>query len=200
MLNRPAKRGLGFTLIEMVVTMAVFALLVALTIPTMRTWVANVKVRAVADALQNGLRLAQAESLRRSRQMVFSLTNSSTPQNGFTAAVNGIYWSINTVPSMTDGTETAANSFVESGVLTSTTANVAVTAAQAAICFNSVGRLVANGLPGVTGITGGPTCALPTGTPPVLKYNITTTGGDRPLQVHMCDPNVVFSSSNPTGC
>ena len=205
MLTSRAHRTSGFTLIEMVVTMGVFALLVALTVPTLRTWIADSKVRAVADGLQNGLRLAQGESLSRSRQIVFSLTNSATPQNGFTAAANGIYWSINTVPSMTDGSETAANSFVQSGVLTSTTANVAITGA-ASICFNSMGRLVLNTTAGVTGITGGSTCGLPNAPP--QRYNITMTGADRPLQVqvalggqvHLCDQNVVFSSANPTGC
>src|ERR1019366_5507961 len=76
-------RASGFTIIEMIVPVSIFSILVALTVPTMRKWIANTKVRAVADALQNGVRLAQAESLRRSRQVVFALTNSTTPQSGF---------------------------------------------------------------------------------------------------------------------
>jgi type IV fimbrial biogenesis protein FimT len=191
----------------MVVAMGIFAILVAMAAPVMRTWVCNVKVRSVCDALQNGLRLAQTESLRRSRQVVFSLTNSTTPQTiGFTAVANGNYWSIYTIPSMTDGSETPA--FVEAGVLSNTT-NVSITG-QAAACFNSVGRLVTNSSTGVTGVTNGPTCAQPTSppTPPVLTYKVSVTGADRPLwvevslggQVHMCDPSLTLSTANPTGC
>jgi type IV fimbrial biogenesis protein FimT len=186
----------------MIVAVSIFSILVALTIPTMRVWISNTKVRAVADALQNGVRLAQAESLRRSRQVVFALTNSSTPQSGFTSAANGTYWAIMTVPAMTDGTETAT--FVEGGVVSSAGSNVQI-AGQAEICFNSVGRLVANT---TTGVAGG-TCSAPaTGTPPTYNYDITLASADHPLrvevglggQVHLCDPSQTLSSTNPYGC
>ncbi len=217
MLTRPAKGDAGFTLLEMVVTMGIFALLVALGVPTMRTWLSNVKVRAMADALQNGVRAAQSESLRRSRQVVFALTNSATPQNlPVNAVTNGNSWAVWTVPAMTDGSE--ANAYIDSGVLSSSTANVRVTAqpGAAAICFSSVGRLVPNGLAGVTSVTGGATCSLPAGAPPGAQpgappawaYNIALIGADHPLQVqvglggqiHMCDPSKALSSTNPDGC
>lgn len=205
MLMRPAKAQThaGFTLIEMVVALTIFSVLVAATVPTMRTWVQNSKVRAVADALQNGVRLARVESLRRSRQVVFALTNNPMPQTGdFTATTSGSYWAIMTIPAMTDGSETAG--FVESGVLGATSANVQVTG-PAQICFNSVGRLVANGSTGV----GGGTCTAPTtGTPPKSIYSIRLAGADHPLQiqvalggqVHMCDPSQTLSRTNPYGC
>jgi type IV fimbrial biogenesis protein FimT len=204
---RRVDRASGFTIIEMIVAVSIFSILVALTVPTMRKWIANTKVRAVADALQNGVRLAQAESLRRSRQVVFALTNSTTPQSGFTAAANGNYWAIMTIPAMTDGSETAA--FVEGGVLTSAGSNVQI-AGQGEICFNSVGRLVANG---TTGVAGG-TCTVPTAginssAQPMLSYVVTLTGAaDHPLQVevglggqvHICDPSQTLSATNPYGC
>jgi type IV fimbrial biogenesis protein FimT len=206
MLKGRVKAALGFTLVEMSVTLTIFGILVAATLPIMRTWIANTKVRATADALQNGVRLAQAESLRRSRQVVFALTNSSTPQTGiFTATANGNYWAIMTIPAMTDGSETAA--FVEGGVLNATTnASVQITG-PAGICFNSVGRLVANTSTGVAGVT----CSAPTvGTPPKIIYQVTLAGSDHPLgleievalggQVHMCDPSQTLSSTNPYGC
>jgi type IV fimbrial biogenesis protein FimT len=206
-LTQRANRASGFTLLEMIVTIAIFGILVALGVPAMRTWISNVKVRAVADALQNGVRLAQSEALRRSRQVVFSLTNSTNPQAGFTAVANGNYWSINTVPAMLDGTETSA--FVGSGVLSSTSSGVTITASQAAICFNSAGRLVANSSSSVTNITGGTTgCTMPSGTPPSFTYQIQLTGADHPLnvqvalggQVHLCDPSQTLSGTNTYGC
>jgi type IV fimbrial biogenesis protein FimT len=213
-LEKRRDRASGFTLIEMVVAIAIFALLVALTVPTMRVWIANTKVRAVADALQNGVRLAQAESLRRSRQVVFALTTNTTPQSGtFTAAANGTYWAIKTVPAMTDGSELPV--VVNTGVLTSAGSNVTITG-QAAICFNSMGRLVSNTAT-ATGV--GAACTVPTAgvnssTVPTLNYviNLTKTDGtqlaDHKLQVevalggqvHLCDPTTTLSNSNPYGC
>jgi type IV fimbrial biogenesis protein FimT len=211
MLIRRANSAAGFTMIELMVTLGIFAILTAVAVPSMRTWVANNKVRAVADALQNGLRLAQAESMRRSRQVVFALTNSTTPNVKPVAAVpNGTSWAIWTVPSMTDSTETPE--FVQSGVLSSASSTVNVDSSNptsvAAVCFNSMGRLVPNGSANVILITGLATCVTPTGTPPAEKFTITATGADRPLQVtlgvggtvHMCDPNVPISDSHPEGC
>jgi type IV fimbrial biogenesis protein FimT len=208
MLMQRSPRASGFTMIEMAVTMTVFAILVALGIPTMSTWIRNNKVRTVTDSLQTGLRLAQAESLRRSRQVVFALTNSPTPTAiPLPAVANGTSWAIWSIPSMTDGSEVPV--FIQSGVLSNASANVTVTGV-AAVCFNSMGRLTNNASANVTAVTGGANCVQPTAppTPPVQKFNITTPGADRPLQVnlglggqvHMCDPNVAISDAHPEGC
>ena len=199
-MNGRTARMAGFTLIEMIVTISLMAILTALAMPSMSAWVRNSKVRTVSNAMQDGLRLAQSEALRRSRQVVFSLTNSSAPQTSLTAVANGSNWSINTVPSMSAG-ETSA--FVEAGVLSAVGSDVQI-AGPAAICFNSIGRLVANTSTGVPGAT----CSLPTTTPSVQQYDITLTGADRPLrvlvalggQVHMCDPAKTLSNANPDGC
>jgi type IV fimbrial biogenesis protein FimT len=206
-----SRRTSGFTMIEMIVTMTVFAILVALGVPSMTTWIRNNKVRTVTDSLQTGLRLAQAESLRRSRQVVFSLTNSTTPNLIPLPAVGGgTSWAIWTVPSMTDGSERPE--FIQSGVLTSAASSqvtVATTGNVSTVCFNSMGRLVNNASASVILITGGDSCVQPTaGTPPVLKFNIGLLGADRPLQVnlglggqvHMCDPLVAISDAHPEGC
>jgi type IV fimbrial biogenesis protein FimT len=187
----------GFTLIEMAVTLAIFAILVALAAPPMNRWISNVKVRSTADVLQNGLRMAQAESLRRSRQVVFSLTNSPSPKTSLTAVDDGSYWSINTIPSMSG----EVNEFIESGTLT-TTASGVVMKGPAAICFNSMGRLVANASTGINGAT----CPPPGGTP--VQYLIKLPSADRPLrvdvalggQVHLCDPAKTLSNTDPDGC
>jgi len=206
-----SRRASGFTMIEMAVTMTVFAILVALGVPSMTTWIRNNKVRTVADSLQTGLRLAQAESLRRSRQVVFALTNSATPNAiPLPAVAGGTSWAIWTVPSMTNAADEAPT-FIQSGVFNASAAvQVASTNNVSTVCFNSMGRLVNNASANVTLIAGaGNNCIQPTvGTPPVLKFNITLTGADRPLQVnlglggqvHMCDPAVVISDAHPEGC
>lgn len=196
-------------MIEMMVTLTIFAILVTLGVPTMRTWIVNNKVRAVTDALQTGLRLAQSESLRRSRQVVFALTNTNAPNATPVGAVaNGTSWAIWTVPSMTNVADEAPL-FVQSGVLSNASANVLINSnGTAAVCFNAVGRVINNGSANVIAITGGASCVQPAGAPPLQKFQISSPGGDRPLQVdlslggqvHMCDPNVPISDSHPEGC
>ena len=206
-----SRRASGFTMIEMAITMAVFAILVALGVPSMTTWIRNNKVRTVADSLQTGLRLAQAESLRRSRQVVFAMTNSTTPNTilPLPAVAGGLSWAIYTVPSMTDGTEIPE--FVASGVLSNASTSVLVAPSNgvSTVCFNSMGRLVANTSANVIAVTGGDTCVQPSGTPPVQTFAISLAGADRPLQVnlslggqvHMCDPGVGgLTDAHPEGC
>ncbi|MGJ7558466.1 GspH/FimT family pseudopilin [Variovorax sp. RB3P1] len=198
MLMKRALPSAGFTLIELCVTMVVMVVLMALAMPSFFAWIANTRVRTVSDALQNGLRQAQAEAVRRSRTAVFSLTNDTAPKTSLTAVANGTHWSINFVASSTLDTAGVAT-FVEAGVLTVAGAGVSI-AGPAAICFNPLGRLVSNSSTGVTGAT----CSL--SSPPT--YNITMTSADRPLrvvvslggQVHMCDPARTLSSSAPDGC
>ena len=124
MLKRARPPG-GFTLIELMVTLSVMAVLMALAMPSVLAWIANSRVRTVSDALQNGLRAAQAEAVRRSRTAVFSLTNDTAPQTSLTAAANGSHWSINFVASSTLDTAGVAT-FVEAGVLTGAGAGVSI--------------------------------------------------------------------------
>ncbi|AMM24845.1 GspH/FimT family pseudopilin [Variovorax sp. PAMC 28711] len=181
----------------MVITIAVMAILVGLAMPSMFEWVANSRVRTVADTLQNGVRLAQNEALRRNRQVVFSLTNSSSPQTALTASANGKNWSINWVPAALDAA--TAPTFIEAGVLTTAGAGVQI-AGPSAICFNANGRLVTNPSPGVTGAN----CSIAS----APTYDITKTGAERRLrvlvalggQVRMCDPDKALSRDVPDGC
>lgn len=190
------RRTSGFTLIELMVTIVLLAILTMLAMPSFMTWINNNKVRTVSDSLQNGLRFAQSEALRRSRPMVFSLTNSSAPQTSLTAVANGSNWSINVSKSSLD----ANNVFVQAGVLTDVASGVQITG-PAAICFNAMGRVVANTDTDVNGASCDTASVLQT-------YDVTLTpGADRPLrvlvalggQIRMCDPARKLSDS-PDGC
>jgi type IV fimbrial biogenesis protein FimT len=197
------QRAGGFTLIEMVVTMTIFALLVALTIPTMRTWVADAKVRAVAESLQNGIRLAQTEALRRGRQVVFTFTNTANPQVGFTGGSSGNYWAAQTIP--LDPSEAAV--VVGSGPLTAAGSTVTISGFVVSLCFNSVGRLVTNVSTGVAGAVCIAPIAVANGS---LSWPLTVSNplADHSLvvavalggQIRMCDPSQTLSANNPYGC
>lgn len=188
----------GFTLIELLVTITVLAILLALAAPSFSVWIKNSEVRASSDALQNGLRTAQAEALRRSRQTVFSLTNNSSPQTSLTATLNGKYWSINTVAITGQATDLPA--FIESGVIGTSGSGVQI-AGPPSICFSSLGRLVVNASPGVSG-SDCTAANIP------ARYVVSTAGSDRSLevrvavggQVRMCDPSKTLSATTPDGC
>jgi type IV fimbrial biogenesis protein FimT len=57
---QPLLRQRGFSLVEVVVTIALLALLLGLAAPAFGTWTRNAQVRTVSDSLQTGLRFAQA--------------------------------------------------------------------------------------------------------------------------------------------
>jgi len=188
----------------MLVTMVVMGLLVALSMPAMSAWIRNSRLRAASDSLQDGIRLAQAEALRRSHQVVFSLTDDKPTTTTYTAKSNGKNWAAKTVQRVST---TEPIEFIEAGVLSELDSSITVTGPKS-ICFNSIGRLVANDAPG----TNAGQCILPTNTPPMQAYDITysdaVAGRDRPLrvtvalggQVRLCDPAKTLSSDHPDGC
>jgi type IV fimbrial biogenesis protein FimT len=202
--RRVRKDAQGFTLVELMVTVVLMAILFMLAIPSFTGMVRNSQVRTVAESLQSGLRLAQAEAVRRNRQTVFSLTNAE-PSSSSAAVANGRNWAIHTVLRVSENAanpEDAANRvFIQGGALSDSAAGVTISNAPIAVCFSSAGRLVDNAAPGVSGAT----CSV-TATPP--RYDFALTGADRPLrvtlsvggQIRMCDPNKVLSSTHPDGC
>lgn len=168
-------------------TLVLIAILFSLAAPSFSTWTRNQRIRTVAEALQSGLRLAQAEAMRRNRQVVFSLTN-DVPGPDSSASDDGLSWAVHTVPLM-QGEE---REFVQGGPLGDVAGDVTITG-PGATCFNSAGRQVANAAPGVDGAD----CDVEV----LRRYAVSrpdaVTGVDRPLevnvslggQVRMCDPS-----------
>ena len=187
----------GFTLIELMVTITLLGILVSLSLPSFITWIRNAQVRTVSEALQTGVRTAQAEAVRRNRQVVMTFTNDANPILNPTAVANGNNWSIQTVASPFINNNVAE--FVRSGVLTDVASGVSIFGAPKAICFNANGRLMAP--------TGSAATANCIGTP--ATFQVAQTASDRPLtvtvavggQVRMCDPKrPALSSTSPDGC
>jgi type IV fimbrial biogenesis protein FimT len=69
-----APRAAGFTVVELMVTLAVVAILAAMAVPTMRSVIENSHIRATGQSLQNGLAMARAEAVRLNTQVEFVLT------------------------------------------------------------------------------------------------------------------------------
>lgn len=70
-------RARGFTLIELMVGLAIFALLLLISMPTMIQFMGDSRIRNTADSITQGIRMAQVEAIRRNRDVDFVLTPAS---------------------------------------------------------------------------------------------------------------------------
>jgi len=195
MLNR---RMSGFSLIELAIALTIIAIMTVMGAPLLSLWQANSQVRLVADALQNDLRQAQAEAVRRNRQVAVALTNGTpnTINPAFTPLLTARNWTLVSLPLLgsTEGANEASGStgFILAHAQNSNTATT-ITGSVSIICFNSVGRLVAPAT--LIANAGGVTCgALPV-PPAQITFDISNASADRRLrvqiqtggQIRMCD-------------
>ena len=81
--NRPQKlrrSSSGFTLIELMVTIAVLAIIVGIAAPSISTQLANQRVKSTASTLENALTEAKVESVLRRQNIRVIYANSSAPK------------------------------------------------------------------------------------------------------------------------
>lgn len=189
----------GFSLIELMVTLGVAALLLLAAVPAMQGWVADARVRTAAEAFQNAARLAQGEAIRRSRTAVLMLT-SDAPTLDAKPAEDGQRWVVRLVErSIDDGID---ESLLVLGGAEAAASNVTVQG-DALTCFNAFGQMVALSS-AATGL--GAECQAPGDATArefafshdgarTLKVLITLGG-----KVRLCDAQKTFSDAQPDGC
>lgn len=192
----------GFSLIEMMVTITILSLLLLAAVPSFSDWIANARVRSVAEEIANGLRAAQSEAVRRNRPVVFALTN-NTPAKSATPAVNGKNWYVQALPLASGASsETAADSDYVQGGNYASQSGVTISGTSAVLCFGPMGNVTAIGASDAVNVIG---VACTAG---AQTYTVSRTGADRSLkvtvglggQVRMCDPTKTLSTTNPDGC
>jgi len=71
--------AVGFTLIELMVTVTLLLVLVLITMPEMRTYTVNSKIRRTAEAFTADLMEARAEAVRINQPVIFTLTATPNP-------------------------------------------------------------------------------------------------------------------------
>ncbi|TXF12056.1 prepilin-type N-terminal cleavage/methylation domain-containing protein [Pelomicrobium methylotrophicum] len=165
----------GVSLIELMIGIALLAILLFVGVDSYRTWIQNTQVRTVAEAILNGMQLARGEAVRRNVnvQMVLS---------GGTGWVVSVANTGELIQSRTDGEggKNAMLSVIPSGATT--------------ITFNGLGRVVANAdaSPSIAQVEVS-SSALADAETRKLQIRV-GVGGD----VRMCDPQL--SPPDPRAC
>lgn len=175
MLSRlpPAKRSAGFTLTELMIAVAVFAILISVGLPEFRQMLKNYQVRVAAESVANGLQRARGEAVAHNAPVYFALGS------GASWTVDYVNKPVSTDPpldskSSAEGTTNVAVAAVAADL--STAAN--------RITFNNLGQVIANAdaSPALSRVT----------------FNATASGGSQTLRVtigaggnaRVCDPSL----------
>jgi type IV fimbrial biogenesis protein FimT len=77
LLRMPMNRATGFTLVELMIGIAVLFIMAMLALPNFSIWIQNTQIRTAGEAILNGLQLARAEAIRRNANMELRMDVSS---------------------------------------------------------------------------------------------------------------------------
>jgi type IV fimbrial biogenesis protein FimT len=93
------KKLAGFSLVELIIAIAIMGILLSLGLPAFTTYINNAKLRAGAQSLLSGIQMARTEAVRRNANVTFLLTNDDYTVVGFAAVTpntSGQNWLIRT--------------------------------------------------------------------------------------------------------
>lgn len=166
----------GFTLIELIVTFAVIAVMITLALPAYNEWIQNAQIRTAAQSITNGLQRARAEAVVRNTPVAFVL------------GAGGAFWSVSVV-NTGELIETHGAGEVSPNVTLAV-----VTAGGSTVTFGNLGSKIANvpASPDVTQIDVD-NSALSAANSRDLRIQVGAGGG------RLCDPNVA-DSADPRHC
>ena len=184
MLNR------GFSLIELMITIAVLGIVLMIALPSMGAWLQNTQIRTSAETMQAGLQLARAEALKRNTTVRFQLVDTLT--SACTLSAMGPNWVVSVGDTTglceQDASDTAAPQLIQKRAAAEGSPNALVQGNATEVQFNGLGRA---GVGSLTQIDisnpGGGTCKTPAGNEPMRCLRINVSAGG---QVRMCDPGV----------
>lgn len=195
-------RQRGFTMIELMVAIAITGLLLFAVIPDMSQWVRNTQIRNAGESLQNGLQLARMEAMRRNTNvtlwLVASGSNTVVDDTCALASTAGS-WVVSlddpTGRCSTDPSPTTAPRIVQTHAAGDGSRDVLVAAVAAddattasSVTFNGFGQVVTTGTPiARIRLSHAKTDSRR------LRVDVSTGG-----TIRMCDPNV--GSTDPRTC
>lgn len=168
-------RHRGFTLIELMVGLAILAILLVLGIPTMTHFLDSSRLKAATTSFSSGLQYARSQAVSRNERVQFTS--------------NGAGWSVATVAAPLVVLQSRSNT--EGGA---TRVNMAEGSGVASAIFNGLGASIkADGTPQVQllfSFTSPDNACAPTGPIRCLDVRVSPAG-----QVRLCDPAAAAGDS-----
>lgn len=167
----------GFSLVELMVGIAIMAVLASLALPSYKVWMQNSRIRATAESIQNGLQIARAEAVKRNLPVQFELSDDAS-------------WTFGCVTVSADCPGTIQSRAAGEG----SSADVTVVTSPAAsdtVEFNSMGRVSAAPVP----FTQVNIDSSASADDRPLRVTLGVGGNTR-----MCDPYSGLSTSDPRKC
>ena len=180
----------GFTLIELMVAIAIAALLVILAAPSFITFLRNSEIRSTSESIINGLRAAAAEAANRNKQVTFELTTNAT-------SADWRFWVAND-----NGTENTLQTYNknEAGKNSKLTVEPA---GKRTVTFNGLGRVEIdpadrdNHIQYITieSVVPGEARSLR-----IIVDDKTPPAAGRPRGLRLCDPDTTLPADDPRRC
>ncbi len=197
-------RGLrerGFNMIELMVGLALLALVMFVAIPSLTTWMRGNQVRAATESIQGAVQSARAEAVRRNANVEVVLTSLEGGGTGVDWRVRCVAANASaTCPGPGQGADGQGVTYIEQGLSADSSPRAVVSvvpAATTAITFNGIGRVTP--LPAgniqIDVAHDGAACISAGGDVRCLRLIIAPGGQSR-----MCDPSLPAPPANSRGC
>ncbi|UCV02491.1 GspH/FimT family pseudopilin [Dechloromonas denitrificans] len=183
----------GITLIEVMISLVVMGILLALGTPSFSRWIQSSQIRNSAEAIQNGLTLARAEAVRRNTSVRFQLVSTVTDSCALSDAGRNWVISLDDPTGSCDNapSDNVAPRIVQTRASGEGSPNAVINAnGTSVITFNSMGQANTAATIDVTNPTGG-NCSA--NAMRCLRVTVSTGG-----LIRMCDP--ARAASDPQGC
>jgi type IV fimbrial biogenesis protein FimT len=195
MLRLAQPRNRGFSLVELLIVVAVLGLVLMLGLPNISAWLQNTQIRNGAEAMISGLQLARTEALRRNRLVRFNLVDNLTA--GCNLGTAGPDWIVSMAdPSGNCGADPsdAVDPFIlQKRSNQEGSPNAALAASDTGVIFNGLGA--ASGTLQIDfSNPGGGACQTAAGPMRCLRVVVSSSGS-----VRMCDP-AVTDATDPRAC
>ena len=177
---KSAAKSSGFSLVELMITVVVVAILAGLGMPSFVQMLRNAEIRNAAESVANGMQRARAEAVARNAKVQFVLGT------GTSWTVDYEVKPVSTAPPLDSRSGSEGSKDV-----TRTAVAADLTTAATTVTFNNLGQVVANADSSVT----------------LVRVDLVAVSGNQNLRVtlgaggnaKMCDPSLATGSS-PRAC
>lgn len=168
----------GFSLIELMIALAIAAALLMLAAPNYTSWLADGQIRAGAESIVSGMRVAYAEAIKQNQPVEFVI-DPTTGSGGWTVQLQ-------------DGTDIRVDHFGEGA---QQAVFVATPGAATTVTFNPLGQIVANADASATLAE----VAVSFGSPSFVTRPLNVLVGAGRTGIKLCDP-AVTDANDPRFC